>query len=365
MVKYGISAYTAKQTIAKPHTLSILKPVLRLFWRICYSALSQLTLIVYPSIKGSYMRILTVGAGAVGGYFGGRLLEINQDVTFLVRPERAKRLKQNGLVIKNPDGSLIALQSPPTVLSEEIKQPYDLIVLSCKAYDLDSAIQSIAPAVGSNTIILPLLNGMRHINALEDAFGAEKVLGGLCNIVATVEPDGTIHRMTPIHNITFGERDGTLSERVVAIAGILKQAAFDSELSKNIMLAMWEKWLFLASLAAGTCLMRAPIGDIVASPHGKEFILGLIEEIRSVALASGYSPSVERAHSMLLVPGSTLTASMYRDLLNGSRIESDQIVGDLIYRAEQQNMQKASLPLLYTAYTHLKAYEHQKQRTEN
>ncbi|WP_159565984.1 2-dehydropantoate 2-reductase [Budvicia diplopodorum] len=309
------------------------------------------------------MRILTVGAGAVGGYFGGRLLQAGLDVTFLVRPERAKKLAHGGLVIKEPDGSLITLASPPTVLAQEIERPYDLILLSCKAYDLENAIQSFAPAVSSNTMILPLLNGMRHLNTLESTFGAEKVLGGLCNITATVEPDGTIHRMTQIHNITVGERDGSNSPRVCALAAILKQAAFDSMLSENIMLAMWEKWLFLASLAASTCLMRAPIGDILASPDGKEFILSIIEEIRSITVASGYCASADRAHSMLLVPGSMLTASMYRDLLNGSRIESDQIVGDLLARAQLLNMDKTALPLLHTAYTHLKAYEHQRQRT--
>ena len=308
------------------------------------------------------MRILTVGAGAVGGYFGGRLLEARQDVTFLVRPERAKKLAHSGLMIKQPDGSKITLPSPPTILAQEIKQPYDLILLSCKAYDLENAIESFAPAVGDNTLILPLLNGMRHIDTLEKTFGAEKVLGGLCNIVATVEPDGTIHRMTPIHNITVGERNG-VTPRINAVAEVLKLADFESQLSENIILSMWEKWLFLASLAASTCLMRAPIGDILASPNGKEFILAMIEEIRSIAVASGYSPSVERAHSMLLTPGSMLTASMYRDLLNGSRIESDQIVGDLLHRAELLKVDKTTLPLLYTAYTHLKAYEHQRQRT--
>lgn len=309
------------------------------------------------------MRILTVGAGAVGGYFGGRLLEAKQNVTFLVRSERAKKLAHSGLMIKQPDGSKITLPSPPTVLAEEIKQPYDLIVLSCKAYDLENAIQSFLPAVGDNTLILPLLNGMRHIDTLEKTFGAEKVLGGLCNIVATVEPDGTIHRMTAMNSITMGERNGGISSRISAVSEIFKRADFDLQVSENIMLSMWEKWLFLASLATSTCLMRAPIGDIVASPNGKEFILAMIEEIRSIAVASGYSPAVERAHSMLLTPGSMLTASMYRDLLNGSRIESDQIVGDLLHRAELLNLDKASLPLLYTAYTHLKAYEHQCQRT--
>lgn len=306
------------------------------------------------------MRILIVGAGAVGGYFGGKLLESGQDVTFLVRPARAQKLKQNGLNIKNPGNQLISLPSPPLVTTEEISHPYDLILLSCKAYDLENAIDSLSPAVGPDTTILPLLNGMRHIQVLEQAFGREKILGGLCNIVSTVEADGTIYRMTPIHNIIFGELDGAKSDRTNRIADIFKQTDFQSEHSDNILLAMWEKWLFLASLASSTCLMRAPIGDIVASPDGKTFILMLIEEIRSIALKAGYAPGVERAHQMLTEPGSKLTASMYRDLQNGSRIEADHIVGDLLFRAQQFGIDPNSLIRLRAAYTHLKSYELQR-----
>ncbi|SUB81345.1 2-dehydropantoate 2-reductase [Pragia fontium] len=310
------------------------------------------------------MRILTVGAGAVGGYFGAKLLQAHQDTTFLVRPTRAEKLQRNGLVIKDPQNNLITLSSPPTILAEQIKQPFDLILLSCKAYDLEDAICSFAPAVGSNTVILPLLNGMRHIQTLENAFGKDKVLGGLCNIVSTVEADGVIHQMTPTHNITFGELNGVKTNRAEAIAHILKQAKFDSELSSNITLAMWEKWLFLASLAASTCLMRAPIGEIIAAPDGKTFILMLIEEIRSIAVKHGYQPDVERAHRMLTEPGSTLTASMYRDLQHGSRIEAEQIVGDLLFRAEQSGMNMDTLIRLRAAYTHLKAYESQRMANQ-
>lgn len=305
------------------------------------------------------MRILIVGAGAVGGYFGGKLLEAKQDVTFLVRPARAEKLKHHGLMLKDPRNDVTTIPSPPILLSEEIEQSFDLILLSCKAYDLENAIHSFSPAVGSNTVILPLLNGMRHIQTLEAAFGKEKILGGLCNIVSTVETDGTIHRMTPIHNITFGELNGETSKRAEAIAYILKQADFNSSLSDNITLAMWEKWLFLASLAASTCLMRAAVGDIIASPDGKNFMLALIEEIRCIAVKCGYSPDVQRAHSMLTEPGSKLTASMYRDLQSGSRIEADQIVGDLLLRAEQAGINPESLIRLRAAYTHLKAYERQ------
>lgn len=223
-------------------------------------------------------------------------------------------------------------------------------------------MDSFSAAVGKQTAILPLLNGMRHIQILSDRFGKEKVLGGLCNIVATLDDSGAVHRMTPVQNITFGELDKSVTERVNAIASAFGQAEFNSQQSSDVLLSMWEKWLFLASLAASTCLMRAPIGEIVAAPGGKAFILALIEEIRAIALANGYSPSVERAHSMLTEPGSPLTASMYRDLQNGFRIEADHIVGDLLQRAQQANVSSASLIRLQTAYAHLKAYEQQRNK---
>lgn len=307
------------------------------------------------------MRILVVGAGAVGGYFGGRLLQASQDVTFLVRPTRAQLLKKNGLVIRNPQELVITFPNPPIVLEQDITPSFDLILLSCKAYDLDNAMSAFANAVRQETVILPLLNGMRHIQTLSDRFGKEKVLGGLCNVVATLDDSGAIHRMAPVHNIVFGELDGTSSKRAQAIASIFSHAEFNSQQSDDILLAMWEKWLFLASLAASTCLMRAPIGEIIAAPGGKTFILALIDEIKSIAQAYGYSPSTERAHQMLTEPGSSLTASMYRDLLQGARIEADHIIGDLLLRAEQAGFSGTSLIRLRTAYTHMKAYESQRQ----
>ncbi|GKX60950.1 2-dehydropantoate 2-reductase [Leminorella grimontii] len=307
------------------------------------------------------MRILVVGAGAVGGYFGGRLLQASQDVTFLVRPARAQLLKKNGLVLRNPQEPVITFSNPPIVLEQDLTPTFDLILLSCKAYDLDGAMNSFAAAVGKETAILPLLNGMRHVQTLSDRFGKEKILGGLCNVVATLDESGAVHRMTPVHNITFGELDGTSSKRTQAITEAFSRAEFNSQQSDNILLSMWEKWLFLSSLAASTCLMRAPIGEIVAAPGGKAFILALIDEIKSIAQACGYSPSAERAHQMLTEPGSSLTASMYRDLQQGYRIEADQIVGDLLLRAKRAGFADDALVRLRTAYVHMKAYESQRK----
>ncbi len=208
------------------------------------------------------MRTLVVGAGAIGGYFGGRLLEINRDVTFLVRPKRAAELASQGLIIRSPVGDA-SFSQPATVLAENLHENYDLVILSCKAYDLDDAITSFAPAVGPQTVILPLLNGMRHLDVLDARFGRDRVLGGQCFIAVALK-DGEIVHLVETHDLSFGERNGELSDRVQAIARLMEGARFKAHASAEILQEMWEKWVFLASLAGSTCLMRAAIGDICA-----------------------------------------------------------------------------------------------------
>src|SRR6266581_572758 len=233
------------------------------------------------------MRTLVVGAGAIGGYFGGRLLETHRDVTFLVRPRRAAALAASGLRIRSPFGD-VNIATPPVVVAEALRETFDLVLLACKAYDLDAAIASVAPAVGPRTAILPLLNGMRHLDVLEERFGREHVLGGQCVIAATVNAAGEIIHLNDIHALSFGERDGTMSDRVAAIATLMDGAGFDARASTEIMLEMWEKWVFLASLAGATCLMRAAVGDIAEAPGGADLALGLFEECRHIAAAEGY-----------------------------------------------------------------------------
>src|ERR1700744_3610245 len=162
------------------------------------------------------MRVLVVGAGAIGGYFGGRLLEAGRDVTFLVRPKRASELASAGLVIKSPNGD-VTLKNPPTVQADRLAEKFDVVLLSCKAFDLEDAIQSFAPAVGPQTAIIPLLNGMRHLDVLEAKFGRDRVLGGLCAIAVTLNDKREVVQLQPMQSLTFGERDGKKSDRVATI----------------------------------------------------------------------------------------------------------------------------------------------------
>jgi 2-dehydropantoate 2-reductase len=308
------------------------------------------------------MRVLVVGAGAIGGYFGGRLAEAGRDVTFLVRPRRAAQLAQTGLVVRSPHGN-VDIPDPVTVQAQDLVAPYDLVILSCKAYDLEDAIRSFAPAVGPQTAILPLLNGMSHLDALDRRFGSERVLGGQCVIAATLDEDGRILHLNEAHGLTYGERSGEMSARIARIARVFEGAGFQARASDAILLEMWEKWVFLASLASGTCLMRAAVGDIVAA-GGADFLLGLFDECRTIAEGEGYvprGPFLERSRTMLTTAGSPFTASMLRDIDRGARTEADHVVGDLIRRGRER-APEAPRPKLETAYLHLKAYEARRER---
>jgi 2-dehydropantoate 2-reductase len=305
------------------------------------------------------MRILVVGAGAIGGYFGGRMLEAGRDVTFLVRPRRAAELASAGLVIRSPNGD-VTLKNPPTVQANKFTEKFDVVLLSCKAFDLDDAISSFAPAVGPQTLIIPLLNGMLHLDVLDKRFGRERVLGGLCAIAATLNEAREVVQLTPMQSLNFGERDGKLSERVRAVADVMASGKLGSVASENIVQEMWEKWVFLASLAASTCLMRTAIGSILAVSGGKDFILGMLDECSAVADAEGHAPSgpfFQRTKGLLTAEGSQMTASMFRDIKAGAAVEADHVIGDLIARGDAA---KVPVPKLRIAYTHLKAYEKQR-----
>src|SRR5258708_2255693 len=305
------------------------------------------------------MRVLVVGAGAIGGYFGGRMLQAGKDITFLVRPRRASELASAGLVIKSPNGD-VTLKAPPTVQADTLKEKFDVVLLSCKAFDLEDAIKSFAPAVGPNTSIIPLLNGMRHLDVLDKKFGAARVLGGLCAIAATLSEAREVVQLAPMQSLNFGERDGGMSDRVRAIAAVFAADNTGAVASEHIMQDMWEKWVFLATLAASTSLMRTSVGNILAAPGGSDFLLGMLDECSAISTAEGYAPRgpfFQRTHGLLTAESSPMTASMFRDIKAGLPVEADHVIGDLVARGDAA---KIPVPKLRTAYTHLKAYAKQR-----
>jgi 2-dehydropantoate 2-reductase len=300
------------------------------------------------------MRVLVVGAGALGGYFSGRLVEAGKDVTFLVRPARAEQIARHGLRIESQHGD--ANLRPRTVLAGGLDSPHDLILLAVKAYSLDAAMDDMAPAVSPATAILPVLNGMRHLDALASRFGQNCILGGVAQIPATLGPKGQVRHLGPIHDLSFGEVAGGASKRVRAFAALCEGANLVARASKAIVQEMWEKWAMLATLAGMTCLMRGSVGDILAAPGGRDTMLALFDECRAVARAAGHEPrpSVVEMALGTLKEGSTLTASMLRDIERGGSTEGEHVLGDMVERAERLGV---PTPVLRLARCHVAAYE--------
>ena len=304
------------------------------------------------------MRILILGAGAIGGYYGGRLAAAKRDVTFLVRPARAATLSEKQLAVASPNGDVTT--TAKTVTRDRLAAGYDLVILGCKAYDLADAIEAVRPAVGADTTILPLLNGLAHLETLDAAFGAERVIGGCSHISVTLAKDGTIRHFGKLDSLTFGERAGGRSVRSEAIAKALAGAGFKSVPSDNVMQVMWEKFALITAASGLTGAMRAPIGAIVATRDGLRLSREMIAECEAVAAAAGV-PVRAQAHTLatglLTAAGSPFTASMLRDIEGGAEIECEHLQGDMIRRAEALGV---TTPLLAMAYCHLQAYRNRR-----
>jgi 2-dehydropantoate 2-reductase len=299
------------------------------------------------------VRTLFVGAGATGGYFGGRLAQAGKDVTFLVRPGRRTTLDRRGLHIKGPDGE--AVVHPRTVTTESLDGPYDLVVLAVKSYALEQAMLDMAPALGPRTVIVPLLNGMRHLDQLVGAFGPERVWGGVCVIMATLNADGDVVLMGGPLRLSYGPLDGGDDDRLPDVTFALEGEEFDSHPSRTVVDGMWEKWVLLATLGAVTTLMQGTVGDINRAPGGAVFAQAVASEALAVATAAGHAPrpGAVAMFEQLVASDQPTTSSMYRDMMAGRPVEADAILGDFVTRAAEHGV---PVPLLSAAYTHLALY---------
>ena len=301
------------------------------------------------------MKLLVLGAGGIGGYYGGRLAEAGADVTFLVRPKRRDQIAREGLRVESPLGDIAV--PVKTVVAEELEPGYDLVLFTCKAYDLDSAMDAIASAVRGTTAVLPLLNGIAHLERLDQRFGRPNVLGGTAHINVTLRKDGLIIHGDPLQRMIFGERDKTKSPRVQALAADLAKTKIDWVLSDDIERDLWEKIVFLSALAATTCLFRGNVREIIAAPGGREAMDRVLTGNVAIARAEGHAPRenvIELARKRLTDPEGLWSASMLRDLEGGGAVEGDHVVGWMLEKARKHRLDDAILSL---AYTHLKAYE--------
>ncbi len=301
------------------------------------------------------MKILILGCGAIGGYFGGRLQQAGLNVTFLVREHRQEILHANGLSITSPFGD--AHLQVNTVTKDNLNDTYDLILLTCKSYDLDDAIDAIEPAVGNKTIIIPLLNGLNHYEKLDEKFKAANVIGGFCFLSVTMDGNGNIQHLSNSHSLTVGARQTNQASALELLWEKIGHANFTFKVSNNILVELWAKFTFLCSAAALNCMMRGNIGMIMNARFGHQIILAVLEESYAVASAYGYillEADKQLAVDQLTKPNSSFETSMYKDMKSGHRTEFEHIVGDMVNKGRKAGVQT---PYLLVALTHLEVFE--------
>jgi 2-dehydropantoate 2-reductase len=308
------------------------------------------------------MRILIVGAGAIGGYLGACLTRGGREVTYLVRPARAAQLAGSGLHVNSADGAFNV--SARAIVAEDVCEPFDVILVAVKSYALDAVIPQFAPAVGPNTAIIPMLNGMRHIGSLNGRFGAARVLCGAAMFSANLTPDGGVKRNTPNPYIIFGEQAVGLGERTKSLAALLTVDGFEARPSDVAMQDMWEKWASIATMSSASGLMRAAVGDILLAPGGRKLLLDLLQEIFAVATAAGFKPRPafgEFLVTFFTTEGSTIVGSPLRDIERGATTEGEIIIGPYADRARALGV---PTPLLNLARCHFAAYEARRKREQ-
>lgn len=303
------------------------------------------------------MKVLVLGAGAIGGYFGGRMALAGVDVTFLVRPGRRAQLDRDGLVVESSMGNFRV--PVKAIEAAELRAEYDVVLLTCKSYDLESAMNSIAPAMQGSCVVVPMLNGMSHLDTLDQRFGRDNVLGGLCAIMATMKKDGTIVHLGPLHRIVVGPRTPGARDRAKAFTDALALSKVEAELSDVIEQDLWEKVVFLSAAAALTCLFRGNMAEILGAAGGPQAVDRMLKTNMEIAAAVGFPlrPAAVEFCNLRLKTPSGLTASMLRDLESGNAVESDHIVGFMLDLARKHQLDDT---MLSVAFTHLKTYENRR-----
>ena len=301
------------------------------------------------------MRILVVGAGATGGYFGAQLQQAGRDVTFLVRSRRADVLGERGLRITGLGTDTVL--APRLLTAPDVDGHYDIVLVSVKATALPAALDDVSAAVGPRTTVIPFLNGMAHLDALNERFGEDAVLGGVVRVLTTLDAEGDIVRLGALAEIVIGEQQGGTSPRVARIAEVLSGAGFDLSVSPDIRAAMWHKWVFISTLGALNTLVRGSVGDAMAVPGGDRLGPQIAAEAAAVAAAAGYpvpGQTLDTVRAFVTRPGSADTASLYRDLVAGQPTEAEQIFGDLTARARALGV---PTPLLDATTVALRVHE--------
>ena len=305
------------------------------------------------------MKILVLGAGSVGGYFGGRLAQHGADVTFLVRDHRKAEVSATGLRIQSCFGD--AAIRIKAIVQDELEASYDTIIFACKAFDLDRAMDSIAPALKDGSCILPLLNGIDHLQVLNHRFGRERVLGGTAKIASTLALDGTIQHLNDWNFLKFGEQNGGSSDRTEQLAKVFPTGTVQATAVDDILQEMWEKLVHLSTAAAMTCLMRANVGEIARVAAAEQMFQRMLDEAAAAAELNGHRPSgafMETYRTLFADRSSGYATSMLRDVEAGKPTEAEHIVGHMVREVRRAGIKGS---LFEIALANLEVYEQRRQ----
>ncbi|MFM9500308.1 ketopantoate reductase family protein [Streptomyces galilaeus] len=298
-------------------------------------------------------RVLVVGAGATGGFFGAHLARAHRDVTFLVRPARAALLRREGLHLSTPQGDTVL--APRWVTAETVDGCYNIILLSVKADALPAALEDLAPAVGETSVIVPFLNGTDHIDVIEKRFPGH-LLGGVVKVVAQLTADGTIKVSGPTATMEIGELTGRISARVRRTSDVLDVDGYEVSISDGIHTAMWHKWVFISTVTTICCLATGTIGEVAATSSGEEFATAVLAESAAIAEAAGHPLSAagyEALRATVTQARSPFAPSLYRDMMDGRATEVESVLASLSSVADRLGV---SAPLVALATLRLRLH---------
>jgi 2-dehydropantoate 2-reductase len=300
------------------------------------------------------MRIVVMGAGGTGGYFGAKLARAGEDVTFVARGTHLAAIRERGLTVRS------AIEGEWTVRADAVESldgrpAADLVLFCVKSFDTETAAATVRPAVGPETGILSIQNGVDNEDKLAAAFGSSRVLGGAAQVFATIESPGVIAH-TLLGRILFGEMDGRPTPRAKAFLEACQRASIPAELSADVRRTLWEKYVFLTAVAGMTALTRCPAGVIRRLPETRRMFRLLLEEAAALGRAEGVgldAAVLERSMGMLDALGARASASLHHDLSHGKRLELEALHGHAVRLAERHGLPS---PMLFAVYAALKPY---------
>jgi 2-dehydropantoate 2-reductase len=241
------------------------------------------------------VRIAILGAGGVGGYYGGLLARGGHDVALVARGAHLAALREEGLRVESVHGDFTVRSILATDDSGEIG-PVDLVLVAVKSYDLDTAAEAARPLVGPDTVVLPLLNGLDAAQRLAAVLGDGPVLAGLTHISSSLAAAGQIRQISSVQRITLGERDGKVTPRAQRVGEALSSSGIEVVISDQIDVALWDKFLFIASISGVCCLARQPIGIVLGTPETRRLYVQALREIEAIRHC-GKDPGSERGIS--------------------------------------------------------------------